>query len=94
MQLDYPNLLLLLAKRMDPKYSSLTLPLVKAALRGEFVDSTATPDGLKTGEYLAMGYFLNALEADKPTEFIPKISPLLLFMFAMKYVKRSTGSVV
>ena len=84
---------------MDPKYQLLTLAIIREALRGVIVESDASPDKLHTyGEYLQMGLLLNTpapqrfsstnkSAEDLPSRFVPKISPLLLLIFANHYAK-------
>jgi hypothetical protein len=81
-RLTYPMLIQELGKRMDRKYSQLTIELIRPALRGERVLLETSPDGKHTyTEYLAKGFYLNA--ADDSLYFVPRISPLQLLLYAL-----------
>lgn len=80
----YRMLIQELGKKMDTKYSELTIELIRPALRGEKVELTATPDGKHTyAEYLAMGIYLNAPDESESSKLVPRISPLQLLLFAL-----------
>ena len=88
----YPLLIQELGKRMDIKYSQLTIELIRAALRGERVPLAASPDGIYTySEYLARGFYLNA--PDQSSFFVPRISPLQLLLYALDRTRTDTGGI-
>lgn len=90
---SYTNLIQEIGKRMESKYSELSIDLIREALRGYPVDSSHSPDGKHSyAEYLAKGFYLNA--PDQPSEFIPRISPLQLLLYAHKKIHWAPNSVV
>lgn len=91
--LAYTDLLDLLAERMiliSSAYSLLTLPLIRAALQGMEVDPEEKPEGMKLTyrDYVANGYFLDSNTI--PTQpFVPRLSPLLMHMYAKAHSNSS-----
>lgn len=92
-QFSYAMLIEELGRRVDQKYRQLTLDLIRPALKGYTVALTDSPDGIHTfAEYLAQGYYLNTPEDVQ--DFIPRVSPLQLIMYALDKVRREPSSVV
>jgi len=77
---------------MHSKYNLLTLKLIKPALKGKLVSITDTPDGLKSyRDYLSMGFYLNSSDG-AASHFVPRLSPLLLMIFAEHHAKSEVRS--
>jgi hypothetical protein len=86
---SYTMLIQELGKRMDPKYSELSIDLIRAALRGYPVFRDKSPDGKQSyADYLASGFYLNT--PDQPSYFVPRISPLQLLLYAHKQAAPKT----
>ena len=78
---SYSGMIRALGKTMHARYNKLSIPLIKAALRGFFVDLDATPDGKFThAQYLEAGTYLNT--PGSRSRFVPKISPVQLLLWA------------
>lgn len=91
-EFSYPMLIQEVGRRMDRKYSQLSIPLIRAALRGYKVDLGDSPDGKLTYEkYLEKGLYLNTLGESR---FIPRVSPLQLLLFALSMAGSDPLSVV
>eukprot|EP00026_Physarum_polycephalum_P005494 Phypoly_transcript_05529.p1 GENE.Phypoly_transcript_05529~~Phypoly_transcript_05529.p1 ORF type:complete len:316 (-),score=26.77 Phypoly_transcript_05529:213-1160(-) len=78
---------------MRPKYGTLTLPIIKAALRGTRVAyaDKVPGTGMIYGEHLSKGTFINSpggvkFEGDTVFKFVPTMSPLQLLIFAFDNV--------
>ncbi len=86
---SYTMLIQELGKRIDPKYSELTIDLIREALRGYPVSRASSPDGKQSyADYLASGFYLNT--PDQPSHFIPRISPLQMLLYANKQAAPNT----
>jgi hypothetical protein len=98
---SYATLIRQLGYEMESKYGALELPYIRAALRGIPVQYNAMVPGLPHmlphtyGECLEMGIFLNTIGANTSAantvetvhEFVPRVSPLQLLLFATRYIK-------
>jgi len=89
---DLPNYYTMITKLVDQVRNSLLLipdlALIKAALRGVPVNLSDSPDEDKMvsyRDYIMMGYYLNTINPDSK-ELIPRLSPLLLAIFAWKFL--------
>jgi hypothetical protein len=92
-QYSYPMLIQELGRRMDSKYRQLSIPLIRAALRGYKVGLGDSPDGQQTyAKYLEQGFYLNTL--DESSRFVPRVSPLQLLLFALNMAGTDPLSVV
>ncbi len=86
---SYTMLIQELGKQMHPKYSELSIALIRAALQGYPVFKGDSPDGKRSyADYLASGFYLNT--PDQPSYFVPRISPLQLLLYAHKHVAPNT----
>lgn len=95
---SYSVLIRQLGHAVEDKYGSLKLPHVRAALLGKPVCYNEKVPGLPLtfGEYLEMGLFLNSIAegaTDNLEEFVPRVSPFQLLLFAAKNIHNRTWKV-